>query len=124
MDSKARYLWVIALSAVLALPRGAAANGADLPPEVVLQGFAKPEDGRLRLLVRVPLVLLSNHLLVGASYNLVTQSYISNPAGYGCYLDALADDNTISLSTISAGRKMPGARSAWGPSQRPVCASW
>jgi len=36
------------------------ANGGDLPAEVVLQGFAKPEDGRLRLLVRVPLVLLSS----------------------------------------------------------------
>jgi hypothetical protein len=50
----------IALLAVLALPQGAAANGADLPPEVVLQGFAKPEEGRLRLLVRIPLDLLAS----------------------------------------------------------------
>jgi hypothetical protein len=42
------------------VPRWALANGADLPPEIVLQGFAKPEQGRLRLLVRVPLVLLSS----------------------------------------------------------------
>jgi len=48
------------LVAVVALPCGAIANGGDLPPEIVLQGFAKPEDGRLRLLVRVPLVLLSS----------------------------------------------------------------
>jgi hypothetical protein len=54
------YLWSIVVAAVLAVPRWAVANGADLPPEIVLQGFAKPEDGRLRLLVRVPLVLLSS----------------------------------------------------------------
>ena len=54
------YLWSIAVLAVLAVPRWAVANGADLPPEILLQGFAKPEDGRLRLLVRVPLVLLSS----------------------------------------------------------------
>jgi hypothetical protein len=51
---------LIALLAVLALPRGAAANGADLPPEVVLQGFAKPEEGSLRLLIRIPLDLLAS----------------------------------------------------------------
>jgi len=54
------YLCSIAILAALAVPRSAIANGGDLPPEVVLQGFAKPEDGRLRLLVRVPLVLLSS----------------------------------------------------------------
>ena len=54
------YLWSIVVVAVLAAPRWAVANGADLPPEIVLQGFARPEDGRLRLLVRVPLVLLSS----------------------------------------------------------------
>src|SRR3989454_290316 len=47
----------IALLAALAFPCNAVANGADLPAEVVLQGFANPEDGRLRLLVRVPLDL-------------------------------------------------------------------
>jgi len=60
VDSKARSLCLIALLAVLAVPLGAAANGADLPPEVVLQGFAKPEEGRLRLLVRIPLDLLAS----------------------------------------------------------------
>ena len=54
------YLWSIVVVAVLAAPRWAVANGADLPPEIVLQGFARPEEGRLRLLVRVPLVLLSS----------------------------------------------------------------
>ncbi len=60
MDSKARSLCLIALLAALALPRGAAANGADLPAEVVLQGFARPEEGSLRLLVRIPLDLLAS----------------------------------------------------------------
>src|SRR6267143_1096755 len=50
----------IALLAVLALPQWAVANGADLPAEVVLQGFAKPDEGRLRLLVRIPLDLLAS----------------------------------------------------------------
>jgi HupE/UreJ protein len=57
------YLWTIAFLALLALPRWAVANGADLPPQIVLQGFVKPEAGRLHLLVRVPLVLLSSFSL-------------------------------------------------------------
>jgi len=55
-----RCLWPIALLAVLALPRNAIANGADLPAEVVLRGFVKPEADHLRLLVRVPLDLLAS----------------------------------------------------------------
>jgi len=38
----------------------AGANGADLPPQILMQAFVKPEEGRLELLVRVPLVLLGN----------------------------------------------------------------
>src|SRR5450432_778037 len=53
-------LWSIVFLCVLAFPRSAVANGSDLPPEIVLQGFVKLEDGRVQLLVRVPLVLLSN----------------------------------------------------------------
>jgi len=56
-------LWSIALLAVLAVPRCAFANGADLPPEVVLQGFVRPENDHLRLLVRIPLVLLGSFTL-------------------------------------------------------------
>lgn len=55
-----RCLRSIAVLAALAVPRIAIANGSDLPQEVVVQAIAKPEDGRLRLLVRVPLVLLSS----------------------------------------------------------------
>jgi len=91
VDSKARYLWVIALSAVLTLPRGAAANGADLPPEVVLQGFAKPEDGRLRLLVRVPLVLLSSFGL---------------PKRGPGYLDLAAVDEPLKQAAAATGRQI------------------
>ena len=54
------WLRCIVLLAILAVPRSAVANGADLPPEIVLQGFVKPDGGRLHLLVRVPLVLLSS----------------------------------------------------------------
>src|SRR5580765_5695400 len=38
-------------------------NGSDLPPQIVLRGFLKPEDGRLVLLVRIPLVLLAGFSL-------------------------------------------------------------
>jgi hypothetical protein len=53
-------LWSIVFLAAIAVPRWAIANGADLPAEVVLQGFAKPDEGRLRLLVRIPLDLLAS----------------------------------------------------------------
>jgi hypothetical protein len=55
--------WSIVLLCIFAFPQWAFANGGDLPPEVVLQGFVKPDDGRVQLLVRVPLVLLSNFSL-------------------------------------------------------------
>ena len=61
--SRRAYFWSIVFLAALAFPRGAVANGGDLPPETVLQGFVKPEDGRVQLLVRVPLVLLSSFSL-------------------------------------------------------------
>ena len=48
----------VLLLAFVLLPRIALANGADLPPEIILQGFIKTDDGRLRQLVRVPLVFL------------------------------------------------------------------
>lgn len=53
-------LWSIVFLAVLALPRWAFANGSDLPLDVVVQGFVKPEDGRIQLLLRIPLALLAN----------------------------------------------------------------
>jgi len=53
-------LWIAPIAAALALlaPARVAANGADIPSEIVLQGFMKQDGNRARLLVRVPLVLL------------------------------------------------------------------
>src|SRR6266446_5811647 len=86
-----RYLWSIALLAVLALPRNAIANGADLPAEVVLRGFVKPEADHLRLLVRVPLDLL-------ASFGLPKR-------GPG-YLDLARMDDRLKEVAVAAGRQI------------------
>jgi len=51
------------VAAVVLVNQFAGANGADLPPQVVLQGFVKPQDGRLELVVRVPLVMLASFAL-------------------------------------------------------------
>ena len=59
----ARSLWLIASWCVLVAPRAALANGADLPAEIPLQGFVKPENDHLHVLVRVPLVLLTSFAL-------------------------------------------------------------
>jgi len=57
-------VWSVALVALVALaPRFVEGNGADLPARVVLQGFVKPEDGQLQLLVRIPLALLASFAL-------------------------------------------------------------
>jgi len=53
------FAWLIAASALLASPRATFANGADLPPEIILQGFAKQEGDRIHLVARIPLVLFS-----------------------------------------------------------------
>jgi hypothetical protein len=52
--------FLLLLAAFLLFPRAALANGADLPPEVVLQAYVKEEPGRLLLLLRVPLDLLAS----------------------------------------------------------------
>jgi hypothetical protein len=55
---------VLALLAIVLLSaRSAQANGADLPPQVLLQGFVVVAEGRLQLLLRVPLVLLGGFAL-------------------------------------------------------------
>jgi hypothetical protein len=86
-----RCLWSIALLAVLALPRNAIANGADLPAEVVLRGFVKPEADHLRLLVRVPLDLL-------ASFGLPKR-------GPG-YLDLARIDDRLKQAAAATGRQI------------------
>jgi hypothetical protein len=83
--------WSIALIAVLAVPRWAVANGADLPPQVLLQGFVKPEEGRLHLLVRVPLVLLGSFAL---------------PKRGPGYLDLANIDDQLQQAGASTGRQI------------------
>jgi len=52
-----RYL-VLALPAALALSLATPSSAHDVPPDVAVQAFLKPEGERLRLLVRVPLAAL------------------------------------------------------------------
>jgi hypothetical protein len=73
------------------LPGSAIANGADLPPEVVLQAFAKAENGRLRLLVRTPL-----DLLVGFGL----------PKRGPGYLDLARIDDRLTQAAAAAGRQI------------------
>jgi len=73
------------------LPGSAIANGADLPPEVVLQAFAKAENGRLRLLVRMPL-----DLLVGFGL----------PKRGPGYLDLARIDDRLTQAAAAAGRQI------------------
>ncbi len=73
------------------MPGSAIANGADLPPEVVLQAFAKAENGRLRLLVRMPL-----DLLVGFGL----------PKRGPGYLDLARIDDRLTQAAAAAGRQI------------------
>jgi hypothetical protein len=63
VQRRALSLAVSAAALVVALmlvARFAGANGSDLPPQILMQAFVKPEEGRLQLLVRIPLALLGN----------------------------------------------------------------
>src|SRR5256712_13752169 len=51
---------VALVAALLLLPRPGHTNGGDLPPQILLEGFVKPEGDRLHLVVRIPLILLQN----------------------------------------------------------------
>jgi len=79
------------LFAFLLLPRIAAANGADLPPEIILQGYIKTDDGRLRQLVRVPLVFL--------------QPFALPKRGPG-YLDLARMDNVLQQAAAAVARQI------------------
>jgi hypothetical protein len=85
------YLWSIAFLALLALSRWAVANGADIPAEIVLQGFVKPEAARLHLLVRVPLVFL--------------QPFALPKRGLG-YLDLTHMDEVLRQAAAAAGQQI------------------
>jgi len=67
------------------------ANGGDLPPQIVLRGFVKPEDGRLMLLVRIPLVLLAGFSL---------------PKRGPGYLDLARIDSRLQQAVAALGRQI------------------
>jgi len=67
------------------------ANGGDLPAEVVLKGFAELKDGRVHLLVRVPLDLLSPFRL---------------PKRGPGYLDLAAVDEPLKQAAAATGRQI------------------
>jgi hypothetical protein len=79
------------LAAVALVPRSAVANGSDLPPEIILQGYIKPEDGRLRQLVRIPLVFL--------------QPFALPKRGPG-YLDLAKMDEVLRVAAAAAGQQI------------------
>jgi hypothetical protein len=82
----------IALVVALVFAAGFAhANGGDLPPQILLQGFVKPEDGRLELFVRIPLVLLANFAL---------------PKRGPGYLDLARIDDRLREAAGAAGREI------------------
>jgi len=85
------WLWSIVFLAVLVVPQGAFANGSDLPPEIVLRGFVKSEEGRAQLLVRVPLALLAS---------------ISLPKRGPGYLDLLRIEAALKQAAGATGRQI------------------
>src|SRR5437667_7226718 len=79
---------VVALTLVA---RFAGANGGDLPPQVLMQAFLKPGEGRLELLVRVPLVLLGN---------------FGFPKRGPGYLDLTRIDDRLREATVATARQI------------------
>jgi hypothetical protein len=115
-DLLRRCLWTIAVAAVLACPRPAAADGADLPPQILVQGFVKPETDRLQLLVRVPLVLLSNFPLPkrGLGYLDLARmgdSLAQAAASTGRQIELFADGKVLSPTVREARISLPSDRS-------------
>ena len=84
-------LFPLVLAAALLVPRSAIANGSDLPPEIVLQGYIKPEGGNLRQLVRIPLEFLQ-------PFNLPKR-------GPG-YLDLANMDEVLRVAATAAGEQI------------------
>ena len=83
-------LGAIALGLAIA-PLRAAANGADVPSEIIVQGFLKQDGNRARLLVRVPLVLLQMAAL---------------PRRGPGYLDLARADDKLNEVAQSTGRQI------------------
>jgi len=55
-----RCIRALVVATAIGTAASAAANGSDLPQEVVLQGYVNVDDARAHLLVRVPLALLAS----------------------------------------------------------------
>jgi hypothetical protein len=85
------FFCFITLLATFFLPRGAFANGADLPAQVPVQAFVKPENDRLHLLIRVPLVLLTSFAL---------------PKRGPGYIDLANVDEALQRAAASTGRQI------------------
>jgi hypothetical protein len=84
-------LFSFVVAAVLLVPRSALANGSDLPPEITLEGYIKPEDGHLRQLIRIPLVFLQ-------PFNLPKR-------GPG-YIDLAKADEVLRVAAAAAGQQI------------------
>src|SRR2546428_8674325 len=84
------YLPSVALvAALLLLPRPGHTNGGDLPPQILLEGFVKPEGDRLHLVVRIPLILLQN---------------LNPPKRGPGYLDLVPIDKWLNEAAAATGR--------------------
>src|SRR3989442_12315192 len=80
---------VALVAALLLLPRPGHTNGGDLPPQILLQGFVKPEGARLHLVVRIPLILLQN---------------LNPPKRGPGYLDLVRIDKWLNQAAAPTGR--------------------
>src|SRR5207247_10240438 len=110
---------VALVAALLLLPRPGHTNGGDLPPQILLEGFVKPEGDHLHLVVRIPLILLQNLNLPkrGPGYlDLVRIDKWLNEAAAATGRDIeLFEDDERLVPTRSAGKiSLPADRSFVG----------
>src|SRR5256885_12818635 len=82
---------VALVAALLLLPRPVDTNGGDLPPQILLEGFVKPEGDRLHLVVRIPLILLQN---------------LNPPKRGPGYLDLVPLDQCLNEPATATGRAL------------------
>ena len=80
---------VALVAALLLLPRPGHTNGGDLPPQILLEGFVKPEGDHLHLVVRIPLILLQN---------------LNLPKRGPGYLDLVRIDKWLNEAAAATGR--------------------
>src|SRR5256712_4740128 len=111
------HLPSVALAAPRRLrPRPGHPTGGDLPPQILLEGFVKPEGDHLHLVVRIPLILLQNLNLPkrGPGYlDLVRIDKWLNEAAAdtGRDLDLFEDDVRLVPTRSAAQISLPSDRS-------------